>query len=184
MRSNFPVVYPRRAARRGLLVVHRVAPSPLAAWAPSSAAIHRVRVSRERRHAPGRQAAHRVPLRGRRSQRPDRSECVSGDGGRHRSHLSLPRHAHGVMGPARRQCGGGKPNAEFAPDGRPRVLDARGVWERIRAVEVRPRERMIDPPKATSSGRFAKPNEIQLLSGVERTARPGRRGDRTDSTGA
>ena len=66
-----------------------------------------------------------------------------------------------------------------------RVCSTRGACGSVSArVEVRPWERMVDPPKTASSARFVTPNETPLLSGVMRTASPGRRGDRTGSTGA
>lgn len=66
-----------------------------------------------------------------------------------------------------------------------RVCSARGACGSVSArVEVRPWDQVIEPPKTASSGRFATPNDIPLLSPVMHTARPGGRGDRPDSTGA
>lgn len=66
-----------------------------------------------------------------------------------------------------------------------RVCSARGACGRVSTrVEVRPWDQAIEPPKTASSGGFATPNEIQLLSGVEHPARVGGRGHRPDNTGA
>jgi len=149
MRSRSPMVSPGRVTRcRGLAVVHRASLwiSPPRHRVP--AAVHRARVPRERRRAPGRQAAHRVSLRGRRQQRSNRSDRVSSDGGWRRSHLSLPSHAHGGMGPAHRQLGDAQPNAGPASGRRPRVLRARGVPERVGAGG--------DPPVGAGASLYAR----------------------------
>ena len=133
MRTTTPLVYPRRVARhRRLGVVHRASHRRARSRQRSAAAVHSPRVPGERRPSPGRQAAHRVPLRTQRRRRSDRSSCVSSGGGWSRSLVALPHHGNGGMGPAHRQLGVAEPNAGGARGRWPRVLGARGVWERYR----------------------------------------------------